>query len=73
MVYKVIEMKIRELIRKLESVAEIHGDINVGIPETEGRRYYMGVVNVQLNKNKYDVFNGFLIVEIEDKAIIVLS
>jgi len=66
-------MKIRELIRRLESAEEKHGNIFVGIPLTEGRRSYMGVKHVEINKNKGESFDGYPIVELDDKKIIVME
>lgn len=66
-------MKIRELIRKLEAVAEKHGDIFVAVPLTESRGYYTDVTSVQVNKNEGDSFDGYPIVELNDQKIIVMA
>ena len=65
-------MKIRELIRKLEAVAEKHGDIFVAVPLTESRGYYTDVTSVQVNKNKGESFNEYSIVDLKDQAILVI-
>lgn len=64
-------MKIHELIRRLESAAEKHGNIFVGIP-TEDRGHYIRVTDAQVNKNKGESLDGYPIVEFDDQAIIVI-
>ena len=64
-------MKIFELIRRLEAVAEKHGDIFVAIP-TEDRGFYDHVVSVQVNKNKGESLGGYPIAEFDDQAILVI-
>lgn len=64
-------MKIHELIRKLESVAEKHGNMFVAIP-TEDRGHYVGAVSIQVNKNKGESLDGYPIVELDDRAILVI-
>jgi len=64
-------MKIRELIKRLESAEEKHGNIFVGIP-TEDRGYYTTVTDAQVNKNKGESLEGYPIVDLNDQAIIVI-
>lgn len=64
-------MRIRELIRRLESAAEKHGNMFVAMP-TEDRGHYIMVTDVQVNKNKGESFDGYPIVELDDQAIIVI-
>ena len=64
-------MKIYELIRKLEIVAEKHGDMFVAIP-TEDHGHYVNVVSIQVNKNKGEALDGYPIVDLVDQAILVI-
>lgn len=64
-------MKIHELIRKLESVAEKHGDMFVGIP-TEDCGHYVNIVSIQVNKNKGESLDGYPIVDLVDQMILVI-
>lgn len=66
-------MKIRELIRRLKLAEEKHGNLFVGIPLTEGRGYYMGVSDVQVNENGGDSFDGYQIVDLNDQKIIAME
>lgn len=64
-------MKIHELIRRLESAAEKHGNINVGMT-TVDRGHYSHVISVQVNKNKGDSLGVYPIVELEGQAIFII-